>query len=119
MMMMYNTLKCFGERRKKGCAINKILICDQRHTDDGCMGVSAHTSPKPTLQGVVAALKGARVTVQKRPFGSGFLPQGVSQLVWEPASEQGEPATNWLLVLPFLLWINTNVSVSVASLSLG
>lgn len=41
-MMMYNTLKCFGEGRKKGCAINKILIYDQRHINDGCVGVTVH-----------------------------------------------------------------------------
>lgn len=104
-MMMYNTLKCFGEGRKKGCAINKILICTQRHTDDGCGG----------LTWVGVALEGTRVTGKRRPFGRGFLPRAVSQLIWEPTSEQGEPATNWLLVLPFLLWINTNVSVSLAS----
>lgn len=41
-MMMYNTLKCFGEGRKKGCAINKILFYDQKHINDGCVGVIAH-----------------------------------------------------------------------------
>lgn len=41
-MMMYNTLKCFGEGRKKGCAINKILIYDQRHINFGCAWVTAH-----------------------------------------------------------------------------
>lgn len=40
--MMYNTLKCFGEGRKKGCAINKILICDQRNINDGWAWVTAH-----------------------------------------------------------------------------
>lgn len=52
-MMMYDTLKCFGEGRKKGCAINKILICNQRHTGDGCVGVTAHMSPQasPALCG--------------------------------------------------------------------
>lgn len=51
--MMYDTLKCFGEGRKKGCAINKTLVCHQRHTDDGCVGVTAHTSPQanPLLGG--------------------------------------------------------------------
>lgn len=41
-MMMYNILKCFGEGRKKGCAINKILIYNQRHINDRCVGVTAH-----------------------------------------------------------------------------
>lgn len=40
--MMYNTLKCFGDGRKKGCAINKILICDQRNINDGSAWVTAH-----------------------------------------------------------------------------
>lgn len=41
-MMMYNTLKSFGEGRKKGCAINKILIYNQMHINDGCMWMNAH-----------------------------------------------------------------------------
>lgn len=41
-MMMYNALKCFGEGRKKGCAINKILIYNQKHINYGCVGVIAH-----------------------------------------------------------------------------
>lgn len=74
-MMMYNTLKCFGEGRKKGCAINKILIYDQRHINDGCVGVTAHMYLQAIPPLVAAALERTRVIVKMRVFGSGLLPQ--------------------------------------------
>lgn len=47
-----------------------------------------------------------------------LLYQSKSQPDWDPANEQGAPATNTLSVLSFLLCIGIKVSVSMTSLSL-
>lgn len=75
-MMMYNTLKCFGEGRKKGSAINKILFYDQKHINDGCVGVIAHMYLQviPPLGGSFTGKKN-RVLVEMTVFGSDLFPQ--------------------------------------------